>query len=245
MNTKKNNRIFLTIIAFSIIFSVVSCSPESDSTISREKLADVLTDLYLADGVVESGSAEALIPKADSYAYIYSKHGITKEQFAATISNYMEEPKDFVNLNKEVTARLKAVSDQISPNILSYGLNVHNLWNQKTTWSLPEDGSTTAIPFKIDPVGQGVYTFTAVVRVFPDDQSLNPKMTCKISYADNTSDIKSVEIEKNGVAVEKTIALVTNPTKQVVSISGWILDYSEDPKPRHAIVNNISIKFKK
>lgn len=244
MNTIKSFKILLSLILSSTFF-IFSCSSENGDSLSKDKFADVLTDLYLADGMVESGGAEALIKKADVYAYIYSKHGISKEQFSTTVSNYMEDTEGFVNLNKEVTARLKAISDQVSPNTLSYGLNVHNLWNQKTTWSLPEDGSTTAIPFKIDPVGQGVYTFTAVVRVFPDDQSLNPKMTCKITYADNTSDIKSVEIEKNGVAVEKTIALVTNPTKQVVSISGWILDYSEDPKPRHAIVNNISIKFKK
>ena len=156
--------------------------------IPPNKLVSLLTDLYISDGLLSYPPIKQKFEMKDSimnYIDVINSHGYTKEDLDHTIKYYFE--KDLGKLEKiydQVLANLVKIQSQLETEEIR-NLN-SNLWNQKLTFSIPEDGNYNKIEFDIPLQGQGTYCFKFNAIVYPDDQSVNLRTNIFFWHADST-----------------------------------------------------------
>jgi hypothetical protein len=157
--------------------------------IPARNLIPLLTDLYLADGLLAYQPVKNIFIAKDSiinYIDIIESHGYTKEQMDNTLKYYfINNPKKLQKIYDQVLARLTEIESEIESNSPTE-TNVHNLWNQKHSLKLPEEGVHNPLYFSIPVKDTGVYIFNFDYILYSDDQSLNPRTTIYFWRSDNT-----------------------------------------------------------
>lgn len=118
-----------------------------------------------------------------------------------------------------------------------------NLWPNQNSWVFSKDqGVSAAIPFKFDTEIHGIYRFSVKIKLYKDDDSTNPRITLSANYRDGTSDTKNdFSMNKNGEFKENKLILETNSKKELISISGWILQHSGFKGSFHAEIKDIKL----
>ncbi len=226
--------------------------------IKKDNFIDILTDIHKAGSLIEFKNLQAKNNvKADSvslYNFILKKHNVSREKFRKTIDYYAEHYEDYLIIYDSVQSKLKREEKELQikaeqdrqKKLANEKLKKDSadLWMLKKEWSLPKDGKTNPIPFNIKTMVHGTYVLKAKIKIFPDDRSVNQRMTIIANYSDGTKDINS-----NGTMVkdakfgEFDVSIQTNSDKELKSISGWLLDHSKGTKYKHAEVKDISLKI--
>jgi len=79
--------------------------------------------------------------------------------------------------------------------------------------------------------------------VFKDDRSINQRMTIIANYDDGTKDLNTIgTFLKEELFDDYEVTIATDTTKNLQSISGWILDHSKGTKSKHVHIENIELK---
>lgn len=92
---------------FLILLFFGACQPESQLSISNEKMIAVLVDVHVAEAAMQNLSNNQKDSIAQVYyGQIYQIHGLTKEQFAADIDYVTHHPKLMENLYSKVLENL-------------------------------------------------------------------------------------------------------------------------------------------
>jgi len=229
----------------SIVIAFAGCSGSTGGNLSDEKFADILTDIHLADGVIEVGDMHKKASETALYDYIYIKNGITREQFVAKFDEKIENPDEMNGIYKEVLARIENITKTLAPNSLSLEINEVNIWESKPVFFFPEDGEQDPIIFYINSDRSGTYKFSVNAQIFKDDGSVNPKLTIVIMYSDGTRSTESVPYVKNNAFTNYSVALKSEPGKQVEKISGWLYDHSSMSGVKHAVISDIKLTYLK
>ena len=211
----------LIFLLFLIPLIFASCKK---SRIPDNDMVKILSQVFITDAVVTTTHLSAMYSKRDTIEYykpIYSKMGYTEAQFLNTIDFYLNNYEVFekvldkvvnelVRLETEKSVKLEVVKDVVPE-------KRENLWDNKTTWVLPEDGNQEMLGFKIPVKGLGTYTISADVKVNPNDESLNPEMKVWF-YADDGTDEgfilnqRSHQYLKDGKSVKVNITSILNDT---------------------------------
>jgi hypothetical protein len=248
-------------IIFSLIIAIiflVGCKNNEKvrkrEILSDEKFYAILIDLHMAEGIMTSTNIRQTKRINDSismYNYVLKKHDVSRLQFVRTIEYYTIHPEKytifydsleryFENLDKQLKKEL------MTENEIQKTKDSTNLWNLKENWYLPEDGKTNPIAFKIEAQKQGIYTLSARIKVFKDDQSINQRMTIIANYEDGTKDLNTIgTILKEEKFEEYEVSLTTDTTKVLKFISGWLLDHSKGTTSKHVHVDEIKLKYSK
>ena len=176
---------FLKICFVFIILTSISCSGDRKKTDSHKLIPtrdviSILTDLYLADGLLTYPPLREQFSAKDSitnYVDIIESHGYTKERMDATIKYYfIRNPKKLEKIYDIVLSRLSEVQSRLKARLPSTPVKSSNLWTENLNYSLPEAGTNSSIFFNIPIKDTGMYRLTLRIFVFPDDQSLNPQI---------------------------------------------------------------------
>jgi hypothetical protein len=248
-------------IIFSIIISglmTIGCTCNEKvrkrEIIKDDKFYSILIDMHMAEGIISSTNirqTKALNDSISIYNYILKKHEVSRIEFVKTIEYYTQHPekyivfydsleKNFNRLDKQLKKELKSEKE------IQKTKDSTNLWNLKENWRLPEDGKTNPIAFKIHVVTHGMYTLSARIKVFKDDQSINQRMTIIANYEDGSKDLNTIAtILKEEKFEEYEVSLATDSTKILNSISGWLLDHSKGTISKHVHVEEIKLKYAK
>jgi len=248
-------KIFFIIIALTII----SCSGNSGNTRKSKRVPDkdvvsILTDLYLADGLLGLPPVRTVFSKKDSttnYIEIIKKHGYTKEQMDMTIRYFfIRNPKRLEKIYDEVLARLSEMQSRLATESppASTPVAPANLWTLATSFVVPDAGVTNPIPFSIPVKDTGTYELSMTIVVYPDDKSLNPTINVFFWHTDGTEPgvrdyWAPVVLPKDGLRHNYTLSKKLTD-KTFTHFNGWLL-YSE-PRPgrweKHAIIENILLR---
>jgi len=216
--------------------------------IPKKKFTQILLEIHIADALLtKENKIDAKLKYPDSLSYynqIFKKFNISREQFYNSITYYMQDMQSFVDIEKSVIDSLN-FRFQLLDSLERLSLKKQDLWQKKRNWSLPDDGVTNAIPFKIIANKSGTYTLMAEILLYPDDMSKDLKMRIKVDYTDGTSDERTVKIVgRNAVWQQYTITLTTNPKKQIKGfISGEVLSFANSTTYMHLQVRNIMLTY--
>jgi hypothetical protein len=187
------NRKLMTRSAFMLLIILAmiaaSCSSRKKrldhrNMIPEKELVQILTDMYIADGLITHPHVNEWFPKLDStstYFHIIEKHGYTKEALNKTIKfYYYRNPKELINIYDQVLGILSEIDSRTEKAMLLERSHAENLWPGKDFYAfsdLPEDDQAD---FDIVLNRIGTYTITFTATVFPDDQSASP---CPVVYS--------------------------------------------------------------
>jgi hypothetical protein len=239
-----------------IIMTFISCSCGKKKTsrnqlIPSKDLVSILTDLYLADGLLTYPPLRQQFSTRDSlsnYIDIIEKHGYTKARMDATIRYYfLKKPNKLEKIYDDVLGRLSEIQSRLKTKLSLGPVNTSNLWTEQLNYSLPEGGANSYIFFNIPLKDTGLYELSLRVMVFKEDQSLNPRINVFFWHADNTKtgardNWNVVNLPKDGKWHNYNLLKRLTDTA-FRHFSGWLMYH--DPKPglwnKHAKVENITL----
>lgn len=219
-------------------------------------MVKILVKSFVTDATVSSPQVKQPLSRQDSinyYSWAFEPMGYSEQQFENSLKYYSKNPENLNRILDKVINELAKLETETGASQLvttdTTSNSLPNLWTEKTSWALPTDGQYNLIQYKIPVIGPGVYTLSADIRVFPDDESINPGMLCYFFYDDGTehgnkSGYKTVGYKKDGEL--RTVSIENTLTKSdVTHIMGYIMDHSprEGDWSKHSEVTNICIRF--
>ncbi len=246
---------FLILILFSLInFSCTSRRSKLDrkNLIPEKALVSILTDTYIADGMLAQPKFIIKFSPLDSlstYDYIIEKHGYTKEMMDKTIRYYyIKDPKKLINIYDRVLSILSEMQSRVEKELALKRQNSGNLWPGRDWYSFPDPSGTDSTDFHITFLNPGSYNLTATVTLFPDDETLNPGIRLYSCNPDSLQTgkrkyIQSLAYIKDGFPHTYTITFNV-PVKTSLFIRGSLYEFDNNPDnwDKHLIIQKISVK---
>jgi hypothetical protein len=248
------NRYFVTILIISL-FLGFSCTSrkniaEHKDLIPEKDLTSILTESYLADGILVLPAVKYKFIKGDTlstYIDIIESYGYTKAEMDRTMRYYfVRKPKKLIKIYDKVLGQLSEEESRIDQKLPEFNLSEINLWPGKSFYSIPDiNGEDTAwIDFDFIHAGKMYLKFT--VTIYPDDQSPEPSLGMYISSADSTGNeiwipLAETRFLKDGHPHTYNITLYL-PPKQPARLRGWFIDNegaSPDVEKHHRVENII------
>jgi len=241
----------LLCLSGAFIFSCVHgpSKPGKKELIPEKNLISLLTDMYIGDGLLQYSPVRAIYSLKDTnscYLDIIKKHGYDKEKLDRTLEYYfVNDPKELQKIYDDVLAKLSMIQSRIQTEKSNQKLKT--LWNQKTTFSLPDDGVNNPLYFNIPISDTGYFTLSFTATILKNDQSIKPRATVYFLRADSTGK----EVKQMWPACE----LIKDNNLHNYSITGKLKDHSfkmisgflfdSDPQQgtwiKHAMFNDISL----
>lgn len=244
-------------VSFIILFALslfLSCNRgvKKDKIIPVSDLVDLLTEMYIADGLLSVPPIRAIYSHKDStsnYVDIIKRHGYTKARMDKTIRYYFEKrPEKLENIYDQVLTRLSERQALLEKEEPSSTDMLANLWNGKTQIEVPESGILDSAWFTIPVNDTGSYTLEFTAQIYADDQSLNPRTTVFFWRKDSTRDgfrifWPVVALSRGGVRHNYSLTGKLTDTT-ITHINGLLLDC--DPQKgrwvKHARIENIILR---
>jgi len=251
----KTGTILICIVTAMLL--ATSCGNSGDGKPGRKMmvpdndLVAILTDTYLTAGMLDLYSMRNSWAKRDSilnYIDVIEGHGYTYEQFDVTLRYYfINKPRKLSKIYDRVTGNLLELETvAMTENNPAKDIG-ENLWTGKPRYNFPEDFTRDPVWFDMPVEKPGEYVLNADIRVFEDDQSLNPRVTVYFSYQDSTGEERrdywsEISLQKDGmfrkVQIRKKLDSIPG-----ARLRGWLLNHDNQPGKweKHARVANISI----
>jgi len=240
------------ILAFSIVAG--SCTGRKNKAVHKDiipekDLISILTDVHLADGLLSIPEIKHKFYRGDSlssYIEIIEQYGYTKPQMDRTIRYYfIKKPKKLVKIYDKVLGGLSELESRVEKEYSAFIKEGLNIWPGKPYYLYPcpycED--STWFDFPLDYNGLCYLKFT--ITVFPDDQSVSPRLDLFLSHSDTAGIEKrdyfsALPYLKDGQPHTYVIRLIPN-LPPPVRLKGWFMNQEETSpfKEKHFRVENI------
>lgn len=244
----------MRIVRFVFFLSVVtlfSChKTKNEYLIPEKKFKEILFELHLADGYysVNYGKYQNHNDSVNFYNQIISQFGYTPKMFDSTFRYYSANPKLFEPIYTSIIDELNKYQQQINELRNVDSETALNMYFGKKRWRLPTDGSMKRIFFDVPISKDSIqYKIITQLRVYPDDQSKNLRLTAYFYYVDSTGKehkeyFPEVKYPKS-VRMNVYSTSMFPPSKKFTHIRGWILNDDKQDKPfrKHIDVNSIFI----
>lgn len=250
-------KIFLPILLGLLLY--ISCN-NTDSVeskklrlISEKSFVSILTDIYLANGLLGITEIKNLFSTRDStstFVDIIESHGYTYEDMSRTIEYYyIKKPKKLINIYDEVLGRLSEMEARFQ-NTQVYGIpNERNQWKGKSFYMFPDTSGSEKADFAVTIFPKTTFTLTFSVAIYPDDNSRNPCFLAWYCNNDSTKTCRRIYLEpiyyfRDGLT--RTYSVTDNlPVDHPVVLKGSFIDFENNVNilDRHARVSDISLIF--
>ena len=183
------------IILITLMLVTQGCRDESkvkkpSNYINTDQMAEILTDIYLADGLLNNPLIRKKYEYKDStqnYMDIIESYGYTKSDFDESISYlFMSNPQKLEMVYDRVMANLSKIeADNLKNKEISPETN-KEYYTGRTIISLPDFGITDRIQLDVPIDRPGEYMVKSRVLIYEDDQSINPYINLYYWYDDST-----------------------------------------------------------
>jgi hypothetical protein len=242
------------------MFSILtgSCSSRKSkldrkNLIPEKELVSLLTDIYIADGLLDLPTINrwtSMLDSISTYYQVIEKHGYKKENMDKTMKYYfLKEPKKLNKICDQVLGRLSVMEARIEKEFNLDKARTSNLWSGKDFYASPSLHGNDSTKFDMTLNRKGVYALSFTATVFPDDQSVYSGAIGIISSPDSLETgigqyEKSINYLKDGRPHNYNITFFV--FKYPVShLRGWFYDFDNRSYGlvKHFIIENISLKF--
>jgi len=205
-----NRFAFLILILFSVITGACSSRKnklDRSNLIPEKELTSLITDLYITDGLLSLPEIRNWYPQIDSlsgYKEVLEKHGYTKKNMDKTMKYYfIKNPKKLIKIYDQVLATLSEMESRYTKEVTLMQNRASNLWRGKDFYSFPDSSAPDSTDFDITVNIPGTYTLSFTVTLYPDDQSVNPRITAYTCHPDSVETgkrqyIKTLNYIKDG-----------------------------------------------
>ena len=163
---------------------ILSCTgklekPDKSGLIPEKEFIPVLTEIYIADGLLANPKIQNWVLSVDSvstYNYIAEKHGYTKEAFDKTIHYYFViKPKKLISIYDKILGKLSEMESRLEKEAMLTREHQSNRWPGERNYYFPDATGTQTVDFKVSLAGNRIYNFKFTATLFPDDQSVNAR----------------------------------------------------------------------
>jgi hypothetical protein len=218
-------------LLFLVLIFLASC--KDNVLIPKKDFISILTDIYLSKSYFSSeGVYNARWQDTIPYNHhIVERHGYKWAQFDSTVSWYCSQPKKYQEVYETVMTNLneldKKVSEELDP--------PSELWVGQKAFYLPADGRQDSVPANVLLKGVGSYVVKAKIRVYPQDESLEPRIALFLWRSDTTAhgirDTLWIEpLRKDGLMYEYRMEKTLLPGNSFTHIKGnWLQSNRNDP----------------
>jgi hypothetical protein len=216
-----------------------------------EDLVPILTDIYIADGLLFVPEIHVWFSSLDSmevYSNLIETHGYKKEDLDRTIKYYfVEKPKKLVTIYDQVLGELSELEAIIeNEGVIEEEVSV-NHWTGKEFFSFPDPTGTDSTFFGITLKEPGIYSLSFLATLFPDDQSLNARLTAYTCHPDSIETgrrnyFKTINYIKDGNQ-HNYYLIIRIQNKKPLHLYGQVYDIDNmiDEWGKHFIIENFSV----
>ena len=234
---------------FILLVLVVAASCKNRMIIPKKDFIAILTDIYLSKAYF---TAEGIFNARwqDTIPYnsrVVELHGYRWAQFDSTVSWYCSRPRRYRDIYETVLANLeeleKIVSEELDP--------PEELWTGRRDFILPATTSgRDSIEANIALKGVGSYIISAKIRVYPQDESINPHIALYLWRTDTTEHglrdtLWIAPLRKNGLMYEYRMERTLFPGNGFTHLRGnWLHSNRNDVDTawvKHAEIKDISV----
>lgn len=249
-------RFILILILFSLIAG--SCSsrknkPDNRNLIPEKELVSILTDVHIAGGLLTLPEIRYMFSSLDSittYYQIIEKHGYSKETMDKTLKYYfIKNPKKLIKIYDQVLGILSESESLVEKEVIVEQGRINNQWTGKEYYFSPDLSVSDSARFDIPLNRTGIYTLIFSVILFPDDQSVNPRITAYSCHPDSIETgkrdyIETINYIKDGQPHTYTLILKV-PENKALHFRGRFYDFDNRPDEweKHVIIENISFTY--
>lgn len=250
--------VLLILIPLAVLATVISCGKKEKASLKPvpdKDLINILTDTYIADGLMNITKIRDMYRYRDStinYIEVAGSYGYTSGQVDSTLKYYfIHKPKKLEKIYDAVTGKLLEMQTEVenSENNGSPLTQKTNLWKGASSYNFPSWSDTDSVSFYIPATIKGLYIFRATYTLYPDDESINPEVVIYFSNF-NDKDKESITdwdryvLRKDGRphAVELKKELTDNYHS---FIKGFLFHHANKGGgwKKHATISDISIEI--
>lgn len=173
-------------IVFMLLFNCHGFRGNAD--ISEKKLVEFLADLHIANAIVAEQRVIDLTYQLDStslYGSLFNKYGFTKAQFDTAMLYYSKNPEKLKELMNKVTARLQEMEQESLVEEERMKKAELEIVFSDSTERRPRQGTMDKMDVDIPISKAGMYLVSVNVKLFPDDLSVNPRLTLYFCHDDS------------------------------------------------------------
>ncbi|MEZ5011775.1 MAG: DUF4296 domain-containing protein [Bacteroidales bacterium] len=245
------------ILVMALMVPVAGCInrekvPKPDNMIPHEDLVSILTEMYIADGLLTNPVIRSVYENKDSienYMDIYADHGYTTEDMDASLSYlFTGNPKKLEAVYDRVLANLSRMeADNLKEREIDSTNDIdRNYYTGKISIALPDQGITNKIEVDIPIDRPGSYVFKSRIVLYEDDQTIDPFVNLWYWYDDGTEEghiehWDTLWLKKTGRANLMTVTGVMTDSS-ATNIRGFLFDHTDQPGhwEKHALFSSIS-----
>ena len=225
---------------------------DPEIVIPEEDMVEVLTELYLAEGLLNYPPVRGEYMDKDStenYSDVISKYGYTKMRVDSSMKFYfIDRPDTYEDIYNRVIENLSGMEADVIQEISNKPDVASELWEGDRTYRLPDYGVASPIEFSVRTEGLGMYVFRARITLYKDDQSIDPRTEIWFWFEDEQGKEHRIpweitKLEKSGRPKIINMARSLDDPR-VTHIQGKILNHNPQSGhwEKHAIITNISLK---
>lgn len=224
----------MLVLASLFIASACKNNYKPELVIKQDVMTEILTDIYLTDGLLNNHTIRSGFLNTDSienYMRVIEKHGYSIEEFNENLEYYFRaRPREYEEIYGSVLAILSEMQTRNNEEKGMQDPSSNNLWNEKVSYRMPDDGTANPIEFSIPAEGIGKYSLLARITLFQDDQSLDPRSNVYFWYDDGTEEgyrdfWDTVFYEKSSRAQSIKLGKDLNDTN-ITHIKGRLIDFT-------------------
>lgn len=232
----------LYFFVWTMLLSFGSCRKRE--TIPEKVFVSILTDMYLSKSYFSTqGIHNARWKDTIPYnKHIVDRYGYSWAQFDSTVSWYCTRPKRYLTVYEKVMSQLNELD-----RIVSEELDLpEELWKGKRNRYLPADGERDTVPANVLLKGIGSYIISAQIKVYPQDQSIDPRIELYLWRNDTTAfgvyDTLWIEpLQKDGLMYRYSFEKTLYPGNEFTHIKGSWLQHGKN-NPDTAWIKQAEIK---
>jgi hypothetical protein len=246
----------LIIIVISLLG--ISCSSrksklDSKGLIPEKELISIIKDIYIADALLSIPNIHNKYSNLDSlttYVSIIERHGYTKESMDKTLKYYfIKKPKKLIALYDQVLGIYSKQESLLEKKTIIVQRNRSSFWTGDDSYSFFGSGGADSTMFTINLYNQRTYALTFSATLYPDDQSLNPRITLFTCNADSIesgirrNEQRMIYIKDGQPHLYSFIIKV--PKNTILQVKGRLYEFDNNPLvlENHAIFEDISFGF--
>lgn len=225
--------------------------PKPPRIIPQDKISQILTDLYMADGLLNQPQIRKEFDYKDStenYMDIIESYGYTKEELDENISYlFVSNPKKLEAVYDRVLANLSRIEADNISELEKTTDEPREYYTGKSSISLPDNGITDKIEIDIPIDRPGQYIVKSRILIHTDDQSINPFINLWYWYEDSTETghiepWDTLWLNKTG---KSELITLSKPMidSSATNIRGFLFNHTDQQGhwEKHAQYSNISV----
>ncbi|QJP33508.1 DUF4296 domain-containing protein [Nonlabens sp. Ci31] len=109
-----NKIIAVILVLFTISCSDVEKSPEPKIFFSKDKMAALITDLYLVEGAISSNKGAYLKTGIQPSSFLYEKYDMDSITFQENLNYYTDRVEEYLLIMDEVQENFKSLQDSLN-----------------------------------------------------------------------------------------------------------------------------------